>query len=311
MNTLVSDLLLSIYKHFDVLPTVFLTNNPIELEDREESIFQQHNWPWILYELVEHDVRSNIKWIVKYDRELNILSYIEYNKILVNIEAHKYNFQELMNDDQTDLIKCTKNAIVGGHIELFLKLFPVIKGAELTCAIFQSPIIRDIVVEKSIEWDLDQDMPLDSHEALKGTILADDLDYLLTMMKSDSSVVFHPITKVSKKTYKTVKHILDKFPRISNIHFLIVVIQGGSIELFKLVFSRIKFQPHEYFTLYTECLQSNRWDIIDILPTILRLPNNKPSACHQIILNACLLTLDSYHALKNGYRKTLYKLWCL
>lgn len=82
--------------HYDVLPTVFLTDKQLKLLDADDPIiYQQENWPWILTNMMTGDrVMSNRmrEWIIK-NNSLDILNLIELEKFDIQhlfLLAHEY-----------------------------------------------------------------------------------------------------------------------------------------------------------------------------------------------------------------------------
>lgn len=133
MDTLCSDLIELLSAHFDVLPTVFLTNNHIELEDAEELVYERRIWPWLLY-----DIRKSYEYVfmcaLKHRDDLGILECMNQSwKLLsppvvdnIYIEAHGYNNRQVIKATRKYLYDCyyaNEYAIyytaLAGHIELF------------------------------------------------------------------------------------------------------------------------------------------------------------------------------------------------
>lgn len=139
MDTLINDLLSTLVKHFDVLPIVFLTNIPIELEDAGKSIYDRQLWPWLL-----HDIEKSYGYVLinamKNKDNLGILKRIDLSKIIcrfddgtienIYIKAHRYNNPTIIKATKKFWSNgydeyCLYNAALGGHLELFNNLLNI------------------------------------------------------------------------------------------------------------------------------------------------------------------------------------------
>lgn len=133
MNTLSGDLSNLLSKHFDVLPTVFLTDRQLELEDNDNASVYQENWPWILYILKSPISRYSdniVEWIVKNDY-VDILNFVQLDGVGVSnlyLFAHKYYRLDLINKYVDQIDTHTRNyhaklyAAAGGHSELLFSI---------------------------------------------------------------------------------------------------------------------------------------------------------------------------------------------
>lgn len=126
MDTLFGDLLCLFEGFYEVLPTVFLTNNPIELEDAEPSVYQRKIWPWILYDLKKHKKYILVE-LVK-DNRLDVLSRLKFtdrDKNLILKKAFIYGSQSIISfygKSSYNNIRSVKMLIRGCRIDLLDKI---------------------------------------------------------------------------------------------------------------------------------------------------------------------------------------------
>lgn len=126
MDTLFNDLLTLLEGFYEVLPTVFLTDKQIELEDAEESVYERRIWPWILYDLKRNN-NYIIKELVK-DNRLDILSRVNFTdhyKNLIIEKAFQYgclSIIEYYNGLNSSKLRLAQMAIRGSRVDLFDQL---------------------------------------------------------------------------------------------------------------------------------------------------------------------------------------------
>ena len=333
MDTLFRDLQTLLENHFSVLPIIFLTNKDLTLEDSTDEIYQQQNWPWILYDL-ESDLDQivMIKHLVKYHDTLHVLDHTtkfnKYNRDIY-LEAFKYNNQKIIQTYSTkfehkpyDLSEAIYNAGEGGHGELILSLIPDVDDRHdmlrIVSGIYQ---LSDTQMINNIARN--QNISLNYLDILQGLILSDKLhammDVINLMIGQNLQLPDLTASDFSHKTFDTIKYLLDnQLFRITQTNFIDLVIRvigQGSLRLFELIISSSnrywEDRPNYYYNIYNFCIDNNRWDIIEVLPNLLPLSNCNSRAGHRIILESKLILFSQQHLRSIGYRKTLdiiYKL---
>lgn len=147
MDTLPTDLLTVISKHYDALQTVFLTDQPLDLVD---VCGEEENWPWILENLKNGGYLMMVADSIAKDGDKHGLFefYMAddlYCKEIVYVTAYKYNNQLLINrlTGRVSLhihnkIGILTNITLGGHVELFRERYQNKLSLELVSAAFQS-----------------------------------------------------------------------------------------------------------------------------------------------------------------------------
>ena len=229
MDTLCSDLIELLSAHFDVLPTVFLTNNHIELEDAEELVYERRIWPWLLY-----DIRKSYEYVfmcaLKHRDDLGILECFGKLDELweqlsgpvvdnIYIEAHKYNNKQVIetaNKYLDDNIYAKEYAAyyaaLGGHIELSDSLVNYLINNRMFFTIgyyirfaYEGGHIN--IIETSYIQDA---LELHYQSAILGAIAGNHLELMKELIAHYDTEHFNvAVLSYGPNTYDTFKYLLE------------------------------------------------------------------------------------------------------
>lgn len=305
MDTLLNDLLNLLSNHFDVLPTVFLTNKQLELEDAgaynavdglpawyNRSVYEQENWPWILTNLKfgfvpteacaqDGDKHRIFEFIDEIASPKDPLPYI--NSIYQY--AHLYN--------QKKLIKRYSGRKSGEYIQTMSIYYAVLGGHLDLLSKHLNNISRDTffvdVAFKNGNPDIINLLNLGSHDveswisdALVGAIEGNQLDLLKDLMEkyhnfinSDLIGDIMLILGSGPKTYDTLVWLYEsKHFTITSKYSLVnlledIVASDCQLRLFQWIvnyFSNLIDEPTKH-SIVVNALKWNRLDCALCLQT--------------------------------------------
>lgn len=262
MDTLPADLLIAISKHFDVLSTVFLTDQSLELEDVCVDVYERENWPWILENLKNNGyLLTLVDSVAKDGDKHGIFEFYEddysYYMEMLCIAAYKYNNQRLINKlanqidahDEHTKVQILVNIILGGHVELFRNQYQNKRYADVVTAAFESGN-EDII--KIIGLDI-YNNPASGwiSYAIMGAIQGNQLDLIKKLIKDynlqspllPEFLFQHPF--ITSKTYEVLVYLFEfKLLHIANQFvfdkFLVQISKTCQNKLFKWIAEHFK-----------------------------------------------------------------------
>lgn len=329
MDTLPQDLHTVLAKHFDVLPTVFLTNNPIELKDPDESVYIQQNWPWILYDLKDIDGYIFIE-ALKHNDNLGILKYLDelsskYDSRVIDlmyIYAHKYGrrdiiekFKSVLEDESECVHYGVYYAAWGGHVELFEERIADMYNIGVGCDFFDRVCgsaymggHKQILENNDIRSWLNGSMV----KVIAGAITGNHLELLKELIELNSGLagLDEDQIDVGPETYDTLRYLLEnnilKIDKSFGPLMRRMIVHKGSVELFE--WFAFEYMGAKHFEVYQDdivrlCINVNK------LHYIRRLI---PSWCitleQQIeyLLNEYKLVIQYEKLEEDGYREVPY-----
>ena len=339
MDTLWNDLLSLLFKHFDVSPTVFLTNKQLELEDVSESmygllvsdhksVYEQENWPWILTNLKflfiptkacardgdKHRIFEFINEIVDLPgpRGLHInylltYAYLYNQKGIITKYPQQYNSSFSIN-------LAISYAVEGGHFDLFLDHVgdnDFVRDYLTTSAFLNGK--QEVIDTLKLDQDDCQDWILN---ALIGTTTSNNLNLLQSIVNkyrefilehnlfNELIFIFEPF---GPETYETVVWIFENnFVSIDEPSVLLKLLNNMAVfncqpRLIKWIIEYFNYSIDEVgkHSLIVNMLENNRLDCALCLMD--------EASVFRILSDGNRKRLKSM-AVINGYRKLYNKL---
>lgn len=299
MDTICDDLFIIIANHFDVLPTVFLTSSPINLEDADESVYERQIWPWLL-----HDIRKSYEYIfmcaLKDNDNLGVLKCINQSWRLLSgpvidniyIEAHRYNNKQVIEATKKYLYDsdyaheyAMSQAALGGHLELFNdlnnsqtdKLYVPAHRVKAAYEGGHSNIIETEYVQNGLEFHYSS--------AILGAIAGNHLELMKELITQyGSRCVNISIISFGPNTFHTFKYLLEnnivsisKNKEVNFQVFIRMITEKAPIKLFEwFLFDWMKEQV-DITRLVKYCILLNNIHYIKRL-----IPSNYQTADEQL-----------------------------
>lgn len=294
MDTLPQDLHTIISNHFDVLPTVFLTDNPIELEDADESVYCQENWPWILYDLKDIDGYIFIE-ALKHNDNLGILKYLDEliskcdSRVidLIYIYAHKYGRRDIiekLTNMIEDEIECIHYGVYyatwGGHVELLEDRIAEIRNIDVRNEFFDrvcqyaytgghKQILENNNIRTWLNWSM--------QDAIIGAIAGNQLELLKELIELNNGIagLDEDQIDVGPETYDTLRYLLEnnilKINKLFGLLMRKMIVNKSPVELFE--WFAFEYMDVKHFEVYQDdivilCINVNRLQYIRrLIPT--------------------------------------------
>lgn len=332
MDTLINDLFLTLVKHFDVLPVVFLTDISIELEDAERSVYHRKLWPWLLY-----DIKRSYKYVLinamKNKDNLGILKCLDLDDKIhrfdyetienIYIKAHRYNNPKIIKTTKKFWSNgydecCLYNAALGGQLELFNNLLNINNHDASLVIDYATRFAYEGGHQCILETPyISNHLDVYHVSAILGAITGNHLDTLKSLIdRYGVDNITCKVMSYGPNTFDTVKYLIenkiiepnmDDFPHMSKR----MVRDNAPVKLFKwFVFDYWQGDRIDMRDIVIYCINHNSIHYIDNLipPTHSRFEDKIKYLFEKYNLVIQFFGHDNLTKKTKKYRKILYVL---